>query len=84
MPGEYSHEHPVTIHHGPMAGKRGDDWEDDARKLEELNAKRIENPMKTPPNDVGSIDKSHAARSQSEEGRFSQSETTTGGDDIKL
>jgi hypothetical protein len=67
-----------------MAGKRGDDWEDDARKLEELNAKRIENPMKTPPNNVTSIDKDHAARSRSEEGRFSQSETTTGGDDIKL
>jgi hypothetical protein len=67
-----------------MAGKRGDDWEDDARKLEELNQKRIENPMKTPPNNITSIDKDHAARSRSEEGRFSQSETTTGGDDIKL
>lgn len=84
MPGEYSHEHPVTIHHGPMAGKRGDDWEDDARKLEELNAKRIQNPMKTPPNDITSIDKSHAARSRSEEGRFEQSETNIGGDDIKV
>lgn len=84
MPGEYSHEHPVTIHHGPMAGKRGDDWEDDARKLEELNAKRIQNPMKTPPNDITSIDKSHAARSRSEEGSFEQSETNIGGDDIKV
>lgn len=84
MPGEYSHEHPITIHHGPMAGKRGDDWEDDARKLEELNQKRQENPMKTPPSDLTSIDKAHPARSRSEEGRFEQSETTIGGDDIKL
>ncbi|HYF95592.1 MAG TPA: hypothetical protein VD969_25545 [Symbiobacteriaceae bacterium] len=84
MPGEYSHEHPVTIHHGPMAGKRGSDWEDDARKLEELNAKRIENPMKTPPDDLTSIDKAHAARSKSDEGRWDQSESTVGGDDIKI
>lgn len=84
MPGEYSHEHPVTIHHGPMAGKRGNDWEDDARKLEELNQKRIENPMKTPPNDMTSHDLAHAARSVGDEGRWDKSETTVGGDDIKI
>jgi hypothetical protein len=67
-----------------MADKRGTDWRDDAAKLEALNQKRIENPMKTPPNDLTSIDKAHAARAKSDEGRFEQSETTVGGDDIKI
>ena len=82
MPGEYSHEHPVTIHEGPMADKRGTGWRDDARKLEELNAKRIQNPMKTPPNDQTSIDKAHAAVAKSDEGRFDP-DIIIGGDDIK-
>lgn len=83
MPGEYSHEHPITIHHGPMAGRRGDDWEQDAYALEAKNQERQENPMKTPPNDITSIDKAHAARSRSEEGRFDPTDTIIGGDETK-
>lgn len=55
---QYSHTHGVTIHRGPMSGTTDTHWEDDARKLEELNQRRIESPMKTPPNNLTTIDKS--------------------------
>lgn len=69
MAGEYSHEHPVTIHEGPMADKRGTDWRDDARKLEELNQQLIENPNKSLPNSLTSMDKEHPEGSKGDTGR---------------
>lgn len=82
MPGEYSHEHPVTIHEGPMAGTRGDSWREGARKLEERNAERIQNPMKTPPSNLTSIDKAHAHGAKSDEGRWDTDVMNESFDDI--
>gem|GEM_PF-1380898 len=84
MPGEYSHKHAVTVHAGPMADKRGTGWREDAAKLEEANERRIENPMKTPPNNLTSIDKAHTHGAKSDEGTFEQSDVTIGGDDVKI
>jgi hypothetical protein len=84
MPGEYSHEHPITIHHGPMAGKRGSDWEQDAYELERRNQERQENPMKTPPNSLTSLDKAAAARTKSDEGRWDPDVWYEGGDTVRI
>lgn len=84
MPGEYSHEHPITIHHGPMAGKRPSDWEQDAYELERRNQERQENPMKTPPNSVTSIDKAHAHGGRSDEGQWDPDIWYEGGDTVRL
>lgn len=65
-----------------MADKRGTSWRKDAAELEARNAELIQNPMKTPPNDQTSIDKAHAARAKSDEGRFDP-DITRGGDDIQ-
>jgi hypothetical protein len=82
MPGSYSHEHPVTVHHGPMAGKRGDSWEADAIRLEQENAARIENPMPTLPNQMTTIAKGDAARVKSDEGTVDEDEIFVEGDTI--
>lgn len=68
MTGQYSHEHPVSVHHGPMAGKRGESWEADAVRLEQENAERIQNPMRTWPNKEVSNAKGDQARLKSDEG----------------
>jgi hypothetical protein len=82
LPGQYSHEHPVTVHHGPMAGKRGDSWEADAIRLEQENAERIENPMPTLPNQTFSNAKGDQARLKSDEGTVDEDEIFTGGDTV--
>lgn len=82
MPGEYSHEHPVTIHEGPMADKRGTSWREGARILEERNAERIQNPMKTPPNSLTSIDKAHTHSAKSDEGAWDTDVMNESFDDI--
>lgn len=65
---EYSHEHGITIHEGPMADKRGTQWRDDAAELEALNQQQIQNPMQTLPNRLGSQDKARGSRSKSDGG----------------
>jgi hypothetical protein len=82
MPGQYSHEHPVTVHHGPMADTRPSDWERDAIALEQENARRIENPMPTLPNKEYSNAKGDQARLKSDEGTVDADEIFTGGDTV--
>lgn len=78
---EYSHTHGVTIHEGPMAGKRGTRWREDAAKLEALNQKRIQNPWQTLPNDLTTNDKAHAWHTKSDEGSVDKTAAGRGGDD---
>lgn len=79
MPKDYSREHPVTIHEGPMADKHGTDWRDDARKLEELNAKMIESPQQTLPNSMTSIDKKRPL-AKSNDGTVDKTASGVGGE----
>jgi hypothetical protein len=58
------------IHEGPMADRRGTGWREAAAELEARAQERMENPMKTPPNRLTQIDKDHAARAKSDEGRL--------------
>jgi hypothetical protein len=81
MPGEYSHEHPVTIHEGPMADKRGTGWREDAAKLEALNQETIENPMQTLPNSATSIDKARALRAKGSTGTVDPTNLMRDGED---
>lgn len=77
-------ENGFTVHEGPMADTRGTGWRKDAAKLEALDQERLENPMKTPPNSLTSIDKAHAARAKSDEGSFDKDETVLeGGDSVR-
>lgn len=69
------------IHEGPMADRRGTDWRDDAAKLEALDDERIQNPMKTPPNNLTSIDKAHAHGAKGDEGRFNKTSLQLEGED---
>lgn len=71
------------IHEGPMADRRGTGWREDAARLEALDQERLENPMKTPPNSLTSIDKAHAARAKSDEGTVYRRENAAGGDGVK-
>lgn len=80
MPGDYSREHGVTIHEGPMADRRGTGWRDDAAKLEELNQRLIESPMQTLPNDLTSLDKEHAFRAKGDAGTVDKTANAVGGD----
>lgn len=68
MAQRYSHKHGVTVHEGPMADARGTGWRADAVRLEAENQERIENPMKTLPNRLTSIDKDRAARAKGDTG----------------
>jgi hypothetical protein len=69
------------IHEGPMADTRGTGWRADAAKLEALRQERIENPMKTPPNSLTSVDKAQAARTKSDEGSFDKTDLELEGKD---
>lgn len=80
---EYSHEHGITIHEGPMADRRGKGWRDDAAKLEALDQKRIQNPWQTLPNSMTSIDKAHARNVKSDEGTVDKTAAGQGGDHIE-
>ncbi len=80
---EYSHTHGVTIHEGPMADKRGTGWRDDARKLEELNQRRIESPMQSLPNDLTTNDKAHTWRAKSDEAQVDPHSDGVGGDHVQ-
>lgn len=73
-----------TVHEGPMADTRGTDWRQDAAKLEAINQRRIENPMKTPPNTLMSMDKAHAFRAKSDEGSFDKDDIMAGGDTVRV
>ena len=84
MPGEYSHEHGVTIHEGPRADQRGTGWREDAAKLEELNQRQIESPMQTLPNTMTSMDKAHAHGAKSDEGSVDKTDNAVGGDHIEV
>lgn len=66
-----------------MADRRGTDWREDAKKLEALNRERIDNPGKTFPNYLTSIDKAHAHRAKSDEGRVDQEAHGVGGDETQ-
>jgi hypothetical protein len=83
MTGQYSHNHGVTIHEGPMADKRGTGWRDDAAKLEKLNQERIESPMQTLPNSMTTIDKAHAHGAKSDEGTVDKTANAMGGDEVR-
>lgn len=71
------------IHEGPMADSRGTDWREDAARLEALRQERIENPMKTPPSNLTSIDKEHAFRAKSDEGSFDRTDLEQEGADTQ-
>lgn len=81
MANEYSHEHGVTIHEGPMADTRGTAWRKDAAKLEALNQQRIQNPNQTLPDSLTTIDKAHAQTAKSDEGSVDKADGV-GGDHI--
>lgn len=66
-----------------MADKRGTSWRKGAIELEQRNHERMENPMKSPPNSLTSIDKAHAARSKSDEGQWDSDVMNESVDDIK-
>jgi len=71
------------VHEGPMADRRGTGWREDAARLEALDQERLENPMKTPPDSLTSVDKAHAARAKSDEGTVSRQGRAAGGDGVK-
>jgi len=79
---EYSHEHGISIHEGPMADSRGTQWREDAAKLEALNQRRIQNPEQTLPNSLTSIDKALATHAKSDEGSVDKTASGVGGDHI--
>jgi len=56
------------VHEGPMADRRGTSWRVDAARLEEANQRMIQNPGKSFPNRLTSIDKDHAARAKGDGG----------------
>lgn len=70
-----------TIHEGPMADTRGTSWREDAARLEAAAQERRENPMKSPPNNLTSIDKAHAARAKGDGGRFNSTDLEREGAD---
>lgn len=73
-----------VIHEGPMADRRGTGWRQDAARLEALDQRRLENPMKTLPNSMTSIDKAHASRAKSDEGSVDKDELMSeGGDTVQ-
>lgn len=72
----------ITIHEGPMADSHGTEWREQAAKLEELNQRRVENPMQTLPDSMTTIDKAHAWRSKSDEGTVDKTDNAVGGDHI--
>lgn len=73
-----------VVHEGPMADKRGTGWRQDAARLEALDQRRLENPMKTPPSGLTSIDKAHASRAKSDEGSIDEDELMAeGGDTVR-
>jgi hypothetical protein len=82
--GEYSHEHPVTIHQGPMADKRGTGWREDAARLEALNHERIENPMQTLPNQMTTIDRASAYSAKGNAGTVDRTTVEPDGDTVEL
>jgi hypothetical protein len=51
-----------------MADTRGTGWREDAVELERQDEEQIENPHKTPPNRLTTIDKEHAARAKGDGG----------------
>jgi hypothetical protein len=71
---EFSHEHGVTVHEGPMADTRGTSWRQDAIELEKINQRVIQNPNQTLPNHLTTIDKTHAHRAKSDEGTVASTE----------
>lgn len=67
-----------------MADRRGTEWRKDAARLEALDQRRLENPMKTPPNSMTSIDKARASRAKSDEGSVDKDALMAeGGDTIQ-
>jgi len=69
MTNEFSHDHGVTVHEGPMADTRGTGWRQDAIQLEQKNQQVIQNPNQTLPNHLTTIDKAHTHRAKSDEGK---------------
>lgn len=82
MARERKHREGVTIHEGPMADTHGTEWREQAAKLEELNQRRIEDPMQTLPNSLTTIDKAHAWRAKSDEGTVDKTDNAVGGDHV--
>lgn len=64
-----------------MADTRGTGWREDAARLEAVARERTENPMKTPPSRLTSIDKDHAVRAKADEGRFNKTDLQLEGED---
>jgi len=71
------------VHEGPMADRRGTGWREDAARLEALDQERLENPMKTPPGNLTSTDKAHAARAKSDEGALYGRDGAAGSGGVK-
>jgi hypothetical protein len=74
MTKDFSREHGVTVHQGPMADTRGTSWRQDAIELEKINQQVIQNPNQTLPNQLTTIDKAHAHRAKSDEGTVASTE----------
>lgn len=68
MAGKDSRSRGVTVHEGPMADRRGTSWRADAVRLEEANQRVINNPGKSFPSELTTIDKAHAARAKGDGG----------------
>lgn len=78
MAGKESRSDGVTIHEGPMADRRGTQWREDAVKLEKANQQMINNPGKSFPSNLTTIDKAQAARAKGD-GGFITEEDWEGG-----
>ncbi len=74
MAEEFSHDHGVTLHEGPMADTRGTSWRRDAIELERINQQVIQNPSQTLPNRLTTLDKAHAHGAKSDEGTVASTE----------
>ncbi|MBP2017712.1 hypothetical protein J2Z79_001097 [Symbiobacterium terraclitae] len=71
------------VHEGPMADRRGTGWREDAAKLEARDQERLENPMKTAPDNLTSVDKAHGIRAKSDEGTVYGQTGAAGGDGVR-
>lgn len=77
-------ENGYTVHEGPRADKHGTGWRQDAAKLEAMAQIRRENPNKSLPNMLTSIDKAHAVSAKTDGGAIDRDSQVAGAGQGKI